>query len=119
MRNQNKDDTRRYRRREFRLLVDYSSDAGLRCDYATSISAGGLFIETETPLHVGALIKMRFRLPLRDTLHEVEGRVCWHSEDRADAGAGSLIQAPGIGIAFTDSERVSTLARELEDFEYE
>ncbi|MDE0911144.1 MAG: hypothetical protein OSB60_11815 [Myxococcota bacterium] len=36
------DDTRRFRRQGLRVLVDYSCDGGIHCDYATSISAGGL-----------------------------------------------------------------------------
>ena len=40
------DDTRRFRRQGLRILVDYSCEGGLHCDYATSISAGGLFGET-------------------------------------------------------------------------
>jgi hypothetical protein len=41
---------RRYRRRTVRVLVEYVSDAGLCVDPATTLGAGGLFIETESPL---------------------------------------------------------------------
>lgn len=108
------DDTRRFRRQGLRILVDYQCDGGLHCDYATSLSAGGLFIETETALPIGSQIKIRFRLPAGDTLHELEGRICW----RNDNSGGGANQAPGFGIAFTNSEDATGLARELEDLQY-
>ena len=107
------EDTRRFRRRGLRLLVDYSCDEGLRCDYATSLSPGGLFIETEELIQIGSTIKMRFRLPTHETLHEIEGRVTWSSAQRKSATAS------GVGIAFTDGDGIDRLTRELEDLEFE
>ena len=107
------EDTRRFRRRGLRLLVDYASDKGLRCDYATSLSPGGLFIETDQLLSVASCIKMRFRLPTQETMHEIEGRVAWTSEQRKSATAS------GMGIAFTDGEGTERLAREIEDLDFE
>lgn len=108
------DDTRRFRRQGLRILVDYSCDGGLHCDYATSISAGGLFIETEASLPLDTSAKLRFRLPNGQMLHEIEGRVCW-CNDNSDAD--EILQAPGFGIAFTSGEGTVSLARELEDLE--
>ena len=54
---------RLYRRRTLRVMVEYVSDGGLACDPATTLGAGGLFIETETPLIEGTHLKMRFTLP--------------------------------------------------------
>ena len=34
------DDHRRHRRQTVRILVDYRSDRGHRCDYATTLGAG-------------------------------------------------------------------------------
>ena len=34
---------RRFRRRAVRVLVDFQSSAGIRCEYATILGAGGLF----------------------------------------------------------------------------
>lgn len=108
------DDTRRFRRQGLRILVDYSCDGGLHCDYATSISAGGLFIETESVLPLESCIKLRFRLPEGEMLHEIEGRVCWRNDN---SDADSPRQAPGFGIAFTSGEGTVSLSRELEDLE--
>ncbi len=107
------DDTRRFRRQGLRVLVDYNCDGGLHCDYATSISAGGLFIETESTLPLASTIKLRFRLPDGEELHEIEGRICWCN----DSSDGDAQQAPGFGIAFTSSDDTLALARELEDLE--
>lgn len=107
------DDTRRFRRQGLRVLVDYSCDGGVHCDYATSISAGGLFIETESMLPADGSVKLRFRLSTDRDLHEIEGRVCWHNDNTVEGPQ----QAPGFGIAFTSGAATEALSRELEDFD--
>jgi uncharacterized protein (TIGR02266 family) len=104
------EDTRRFRRRTIRTLVDYSSDLGVGCDYATTLGAGGLFIETEAPLPAGTRVKLRFRLPGSDVLHELTGRVVWHrGPDVAQA-----VHSPGMGVQFAQDVGTAALARELE-----
>ncbi len=106
-------DTRRFRRRPLRILVDYVGAGGLGCDYATSLSDGGLYIETESQLPLGSQVKVRFRLPDRETLHEIEGRVCW-----ANAPQDCVSHhAPGVGVEFTDGDAADRLSRELEDLD--
>jgi len=100
---------RRYRRRTVRVLVEYVSDAGLCVDPATTLGAGGLFIETDSPLFEHSVLKMRFRLPGGETTHEIEGHVVWRRHPR-DPGSYS----PGMGIEFTDRAAASGLARDLE-----
>jgi uncharacterized protein (TIGR02266 family) len=100
---------RRYRRRTVRVLVEYVSDAGLCIDAATTLGAGGLFIETDTPLLEHSSLKMRFRLPGSPTTHEIEGRVVWARRPH-DPGSYS----PGMGIEFTDRAATAILARDLE-----
>ncbi len=100
---------RRYRRRTVRVLVEYISDAGLCIDPATTLGAGGLFIETESPLFEHSMLKMRFRLPGSQTTHEIEGRVVWRRRPR-DPGNHS----PGMGVEFTDRAAAASLAHELE-----
>jgi uncharacterized protein (TIGR02266 family) len=101
--------TRRYRRRTVRVMVEYLSDAGLCTDPATTLGAGGLFIETEAPLAEGSALKIRFQLPGSDQSHEIEGRVVWRRRP-ADVGG----HASGMGIEFTDRTASTQLARELE-----
>ena len=98
--------TRRFRRRTLRVMVEYLCEAGLRCDPATTLGAGGLFIETESPQREGARLKLRFRLPEGEITHEIEGRVVWA---RRPGSPGS----PGMGIEFTDRAAAARLAREL------
>jgi uncharacterized protein (TIGR02266 family) len=100
---------RRYRRRTLRVLVEYVCENGLSTEPATTLGAGGLFIEGETPLPRGATLKMRFQLPGSQLMHEIEGRVVWRRR-AGDPGHHS----PGMGIEFTDRAGAARLARELE-----
>jgi len=92
-----------------RVLVEYVSGAGLCVEPATTLGAGGLFIETETPLREHSVLKMRFRLPGSGKTHEIEGRVVWRRRPH-DPGSHS----PGMGIEFTDRAATASLAAELE-----
>ncbi len=103
---------RRFRRRTLRVLVDYQIGGVVRCEYATTLGAGGMFIESEEPLRAGTQLKVRFRLPGRDALHEIQGRVAWAMAPEAAGSSSSRV--PGIGVEFTDAVAASTLARELE-----
>jgi Tfp pilus assembly protein PilZ len=86
----------------------------MRCEYATTLGAGGLFIESEEPLPPGSIFKVRFRLPSSGRIHQIESRVAWaHVAGPQAAGA----QAPGMGIVFTNAGATSELARELEEGE--
>jgi uncharacterized protein (TIGR02266 family) len=105
--------TRRFRRRTLRVLVEYLCEAGLCCDPATTLGAGGLFIETESPQREGARLKLRFRLPAGESTHEIEGRVVWTRRPGSSGSSGS----PGMGIEFTDRAAAARLARELSELE--
>ena len=100
---------RKHRRRTVGVLVEYSSDAGHNRDTATTLGAGGLFIETETPLAKGDRVKLRFQLPGQDDEHSIEGRVVW-----ARRPVETGIHAPGMGIEFTDPAASARLARALD-----
>ena len=110
----NYEDTRQYRRQTIRVLVDYRTPEGLHCDYATTLGAGGMFLQTNEAISKGDVLKLRFRLPGYETLHELEGRVVWARTARGD---GAPIAAPGAGVQFVDSTATAQLARELEDYE--
>jgi len=108
------DSSRRFRRRTVRILVDYNTEDGVRCDYATTLGAGGLFIESEDCCGPDSQLKLRFRLSPDAELHEIEGRVVWIRH----LNEGGLPHSPGMGVQFTDSVSAAKLARELEDFDY-
>jgi uncharacterized protein (TIGR02266 family) len=95
-----------------RVLVDFHAEGATRCEYATTLGAGGVFIETEAPLRPGTVLRLRFRLPGSDVLHAIEGRVTWQHRE-ADARAGD-VRPGGMGVAFTDAAAAAKLARELE-----
>lgn len=97
---------RRYRRQTVRVLVEYLSDAGLCCDTATTLGAGGMFIQTETPLPIDSTIKLTFQLPGGSLRHEFEGRVVW--ANRPSSGAS------GMGISWSDPRASQRLADEIE-----
>ena len=104
---------RRHRRQTVRILVDYHFEGGSRCDYATTLGAGGLFIETEEPIAPGCIVKILFRLPHSDALHELEGQVTWKRAPQE----GDRSLAPGMGIQFSDPAATAELARELDHIE--
>ena len=106
--------TRRHRRQNLRILVDYKTADGIHCDYASTIGVGGMFLETENPPPPGTEIKLRFRLPEGEELHEIEGAVVWR---QLPSAAGEPMRPTGAGIQFMDSSAVARLGRELEDYE--
>jgi Tfp pilus assembly protein PilZ len=103
---------RRYRRRTVRITVEYLSDTGLHCERATTLGAGGLFIETESPVAAGSLLKLRFRLSETGVHHEIEGRVIW-SRGIWNNDAGNT----GMGIEFLNRAAANALAVELENLD--
>ena len=98
-----------------RILVDYQVRGGLHCDYATTLGAGGMFLQTELSLARGETVKLRFRLQGGETLHELEARVKWSHAARAEPDG--RVRTPGAGLQFTDPIATEMLARELEDYE--
>lgn len=106
--------TRKYRRMTVRMLVDYQAMGGIHCDYATTLGAGGMFLQTELALRRGDLVKVRFRVPGNESLHELQAKVMWHHEARQEENGE--VRTPGVGLQFTDQKKTAELARELEDY---
>ena len=104
---------RRYRRRTVRITVEYLSDTGLHCERATTLGAGGLFIETDSPAAAGSLLKLRFQISETGACHEIEGRVVWSKSVGNAAAAG----ATGMGIEFLDRAAATAVAVELENLD--
>jgi len=102
---------RRFRRKKVRVLVDFHDSGGIRYEYATTVGAGGLFIETEDPIAIGSPIKVRFRLPGFGQIHEIEGRVVWHQQ--AISGEPTT-RPPGMGIEFVDAAATAALEGEFD-----
>ena len=100
---------RRCRRRTVCVLVEYVSDAGVCCDTATTLGAGGMFIQTDAPLPIDSTIKLSFQLPGGSLRHEFEGRVVWANRPSSDASGAS-----GMGIGWSDPRASQRLANEIE-----
>ena len=100
---------RRYRRRTVRIVVEYLSATGPCSETATTLGAGGLFIETDTPEYEGSQLKLRFRIQPEGLDHEIEGRVAWSRGLNSEP-----VGMPGMGIEFADRRAMNRLAEELE-----
>ncbi len=105
--------TRKQRRETVRVLVDYQANGEFHCDYATTLSAGGMFLNTDLTMTRGDTVKVRFRLPGSELLHELEAHVTWHCAAEPEPNGG--LRTPGVGLQFSDPTRTTALARELED----
>jgi uncharacterized protein (TIGR02266 family) len=103
---------RRFRRRTVRLQVEVEAAGAVRTEWATTLGAGGMFLETEAVLRVGASLTLRFRLPGGGPPHELAGRVAWVMN--GDSPQGSPPPSRGMGVEFTDPVGSAALARELD-----
>jgi type IV pilus assembly protein PilZ len=95
-----------------RVVVEYRSAAGLCRETATTLGAGGLFIETDRPLPKGTTLKLAFEIPGSEVRHEIEGTVAW--ANRLENGATG---SQGMGVAFADRLASARLARDLNQLE--
>ena len=103
---------REFRRLTLRVMVDYLADGHARCEYATTLGAGGMFVQSEEPLPKGSVLKVRFRVGGDDAeLIEMEARVAW---SQAPLESGDATRDPGMGLQFTDRAAVAALGRVLE-----
>ncbi len=108
------DNTRKNRRTTVRILVDYQALGGIHCDYATTLGAGGMFLQTDLDMSRGDTVKVRFRIPGGELLHELDACVTWHHAAKQEADGSK--RSPGVGLQFIDPSATAALARELEDF---
>ena len=99
---------RRHRRVTRRIAVAYRVESSWDHAYATTLGAGGLFLEVERELERDTILIVRFRVSGAERVHEAPARVVWAHRD-AEAG-----RQLGLGIAFTDASLTAQLARELE-----
>ncbi len=92
--------------------MEYLSDTGLHRERATTLGAGGLFIETDSPVVTGSLLKLRFQVLEVGAHHEIEGRVVWSTG--VENGVASVT---GMGIEFLNRTADNTLAGELDNLD--
>jgi uncharacterized protein (TIGR02266 family) len=83
---------RRHDRLPFTMEVSYRTAGAFLVSYSVNLSQGGIFLESTTPLPVGAHVSLRFDVPGAGAL-DVEGTVAWVRE------AGGELPS-GMGIEF-------------------
>jgi uncharacterized protein (TIGR02266 family) len=80
-------------RYERQLDVEVVSDGKKQTSRTINISLGGLFLESATPLEMGATVQLKFKLPTQPEPVEVAGDVRWVvKKDAASAGIGIRFQ---------------------------
>jgi type IV pilus assembly protein PilZ len=90
------DNRRQSPRRAVTLEVEYESMHEFLTDFASNMSLGGMFIETETPLPMGTRFRLKFCLPAQDEPIEAFGEVCWIQEDTPALKGGMGLSFSGI-----------------------
>jgi len=79
------------------LLVDYRSDGHYLFDFCRDLGAGGVFIQTSSPLPQGSKIDLTFTIPDSKQTLKTAGTVIWVQstvEGRKDL-------TPGMGVQFS------------------
>ena len=76
-------------------LVEYRSASSFLIAYASNMSRGGLFLETETLLPIGHEVTIRLTVPEAEPV-EVTATVAWRREQADHDGP------PGFGLEFGD-----------------
>ncbi|MGD9318950.1 MAG: PilZ domain-containing protein [Desulfobacteraceae bacterium] len=94
---------RKHDRKPYFSVVDYASQGGAYTDFIQNISAGGLFIGTGAPFHVGQQLSLGFPLPISQKHIIIGGEIAW-------------VSPKGIGVKFSPVDReLETMIRSLVD----
>lgn len=91
-------ENRQHERAPLKLQLNYRDATGgnFLFENATNISHGGIFIETQHPLPVGAHLVIGFQPPGGENEIQVEGEVMWVNPWKE----GGENPNPGMGIRF-------------------
>lgn len=98
MSDQPPDNRRKHPRRELALLVQYrfNSLEDFLAEYATNLSPGGMFIQTDQPSAVGTTLHLQFSL--KDGSRLIDGLV----RVARVVTVGTREQPAGMGVEFVD-----------------
>ncbi len=103
-------DNRKDHRVPIQLLVDYRAEGHYLFDFCKDLGAGGVFIETNSPLAMDSEVDLTFTIPDSKKTIQAKGKVIW-VQNPID-GRNDL--TPGMGVqfnSFTKEQRAM-----LEDF---
>ena len=100
-------DRRKSERENIKVPVDYSAVDAFFSEFTTNINEGGMFVETETPPPLDAIVQVQIRLPDLQNPIKLGGRVAWVSDGKGES-------PPGMGIEFQDlTPQVRTTINDL------
>jgi uncharacterized protein (TIGR02266 family) len=80
-----------------RVKVEYTQLSDFLDDYASNLSLGGMFLQSDDPLPVGTRFRLRFRVPGESKSVETYGIVRW-----VIPAANANDPSSGMGIQFDD-----------------
>lgn len=84
------------------IRVEYRTVGSFLSDWVVNISRGGMFINTENPLKIGANVRLVFSLPGMPFMFDVNAQVKWSQTEPSDRQ-----ELPGMGVEFVEiDERV-------------
>lgn len=87
------------------IPVEYQVDGKISSAYISSISPGGLFIQTDRPPYLGKEINVKFKLPKRPQVIEGHGVILYISPKHQKAMGTP--RPPGMGIRFKDLDETA------------
>ncbi len=104
-------DRRRHGRVSLKIPVDYTSVDAFFSEFSANVNEGGMFIEMDEPAPLDTQVQLEFMLPGQDEPVQVEGRVAWISDGKAES-------PPGVGIEFrnldsTIRDTINAVVRQL------
>ena len=105
------EERRRHDRLAIKVPVDYSSVDAFFSEFTSNINEGGMFIEMETPPELGTDVQLQFRLPGENQALQVEGRVAWVSDGKADTPCGAGVEFKNLSNEARD--QINRIVREL------
>ena len=94
--NQPDTERRRLERTTLKVPVDYSGVDAFFSEFASNINEGGLFIETDHPGEMDEVVQLQIQLPTLEEPIQVDGRIAWISDGKADQPAGMGIEFVGL-----------------------
>lgn len=103
------DDKRITQRCETKIDILFKESGAFIRSYMLNISNGGLFLKTEKPLPIDALVTMLIRMPGQTEQMEIQGRVVWSNP----RGKNTAFPC-GMGIQFAKMKPEH--AKVIEDF---
>jgi len=83
---------RKYERKPFFMVIDYSTEDRVFKDYIQNISSGGVFIETQMPFSQGQQLSLSFPLPNYQRYIKISGEIVRTSPQ-------------GIGVRFQTADK--------------